>query len=84
MPAKDPMEKIAELIQAKIDEAFSSRDRKASEEKDPWARLEGMIDRAVSKHFDLFRQGIEDAGDGDEKGGKGGDEERPKLGILGF
>lgn len=88
MATKDPMEKIADLIQAKIDEAFSSRDRKATEDKDPWARIEGMISRAVDgavgRHFEEFAKGIEGA-DGDDKG-KGGrdDEDRPKLGILGL
>lgn len=86
------MEKLAALIDERIGAAFEARDRKAQEEKDPWARLTGEIDRAVAKHFAALGDGIEEgkrregrpsgrAQDDDDEG----DGDSPlKLGILGL
>ena len=91
MPAgkrEDPMEKLARMMDERIAAAFEGQDRKAKEEKDPWARLEGMIDRAVSKHVAALGEG---AGEGKRRVGKpkgdddeGEDGEPFKLGILGM
>jgi hypothetical protein len=81
---EDATEKIQAMIGKAIEEALSGRDRKEAEAKDPWARIEGIIDRAVGKHFEEFAKGLAE----DDSGGKskdGDDEgEAPKLGILGF
>lgn len=63
----DPLERIGKLIDDRISAAFNDRDRRAAEEKDPWARLEGMIDRAVSRHFEAFGQGLEEGKAGEEE-----------------
>lgn len=79
--SQDPLEKLATMIDDRIEKAFAGRDQKQKEEKDPWARLEGMVDRAVAKHFQAFGEGLGDggaAGEDDEEG------DRPKLGILGL
>lgn len=75
--AKDPLEKIANMIRETVAEELGKRDRQAEEAKDPAKRIEGMIDRAVAKQFEAFRQGFLEGGDDDkEKGGEkeeGGD-----------
>jgi hypothetical protein len=69
-PARESIEdKLAKLIDSK----FAERDRKAQEEKDPWARLEGMIDRAVTKALDAReskggRRQQQDDDRGDDRG----------------
>ena len=82
---EDPIEKLGRMIDEKIDAAFAGRDQREKEAKDPWARLEGMIDRAVAKRFDLFAQGLDDEGgedkddDKDDKDDKGGGQIIPGL-----
>jgi hypothetical protein len=84
----DPMEKIQSMIAKSIEEALSGRDRKEAEAKDPWARIEGIIDRAVGKHFEEFAKGLAEGDDSGGKSKRGGDadhdEDAPKLGILGL
>jgi len=85
---EDPMEKLARMMDERIAAAFEGQDRKAKEEKDPWARLEGMIDRAVAKHVAALGEDAEESkrrvgkpkADDDE----GEDGEPFKLGILGM
>lgn len=70
---EDPIEKIGRLIDERISAAFEGRERKEVEAKDPWARLEGIIDRKIGEHFKAFSDGIADGGDeGDGKAGKAG------------
>jgi hypothetical protein len=87
---QDPMEKIAKLIDERLEAAFAGRERKETEAKDPWARLEGMIDRKIGEHFEAFTKAVlegDESGGGRAKAGKGdeGDEGDGKiLGILGL
>jgi hypothetical protein len=82
MAKDDAMDKISKLIEDKINAAFEGKERKEREEKDPWAKMEGLIDRAVAKHFEA----LNDSGDeGKRKVSKDSDDEdKPKLGILGI
>jgi hypothetical protein len=86
---EDPLDKITKLIEDKISEAFESRDRKETESKDPWARLEGVVDRAVTRHFEALNKGLEE-GKSREHGRNGGDEkdgggdEGDEGGVLGL
>lgn len=86
---EDPMEKLARMMDERIAAAFEGQDRKAKEEKDPWARLEGAVSRAVeeavNRRFDaLSEQDKRRAGKpkGDDDDGEDG--ETFKLGILGM
>jgi hypothetical protein len=78
---EDPLDKLANLIDAKIKEAFEDRDRSQKEASDPWARVEGIIDRAVGKHFEAFSQGLEE-GAVKEKPAKGEREKKEGGGFL--
>lgn len=78
---EDPMEKIGRLIDERLENAFSSREQKAKESTDPWARLEGIIDRKISEHFDAFTKAAlggdgepAGGGKGKDEGGEGGDD----------
>jgi hypothetical protein len=83
---QDPMEKIAKLIDDRLEAAFAGRERKETEAKDPWARLEGMIDRKIGEHFEAFTKAVleGDGGDGKTKGGKGDEGDEGDGKILGF
>ena len=74
----DPLERLGAMIDEKINAAFNSRDQAAREEKDPWARIEGMIDRAVGKHFAEFRRGLEESDDEPQGGDQGAGGRRPR------
>lgn len=86
---KDPLERLGDLIDQKISSAFDSRDRAAREKDDPWARIEGIVDRAIAKRLDAL---LEDEDDDEDAGQTGGGRRRsskdagdePKLGILGL
>lgn len=81
----DPLERLLKTIDDRIEAAFANRDRKAKEDSDPWARLEGIIERAVDKRFADLDAGLEEGKRREGKGGGNGDgEEKPKLGILGM
>lgn len=80
----DPLERLLKTIDERIEAAFSNRDRKSKEESDPWAKLEGIIERAIDKRFADLDAGVEEGKRREGKGGQGGDEERAKLGILGM
>lgn len=85
MAKDDPLEKLAKMIDERIQAAFEGRDRKAKEESDPWAKLEGIVRRAVDERFADLDAGIEEGKRREGKGGGNGDgEEKPKLGILGM
>jgi len=83
MPKDDPLERLLKTIDDRIEAAFTSRDQRANEEKDPWAKLAGIIDRAIDKRFAELGEGVEE-GKRKLKGDNPDDEERPKLGILGL
>ena len=76
MPPKtetpDPMERISKMISDQVEAAFKSRDTKAAEEKDPWAKLSGMVqravDEAVGRHFEELGKGLDE--ETEEKPGK--------------
>jgi hypothetical protein len=72
----DAMDKISKMVEERINAAFEGREQKEREEKDPWAKLEGIVDRAVAKHFEALGAGVEEekaktkkskSDDGDEK-----------------
>lgn len=65
---EDPAEKISRMIREGIEAAMGERERKDTEAKDPWARIEGLIDRTIAKHFNEFAKGLED---GESSGGTG-------------
>lgn len=73
----DPIEKIGQLIDERIKAAFEGRDQSEREAKDPWAKLEGVIKRAVDDRFEMFAKSLEsEAGkDDDESGGDKGDKD---------
>lgn len=66
---EDPIEKIGKLIDDRISAAFANRDQSEREKSDPWARLEGAIDRAVDKRLKAFMEELE-GDEGEETGGK--------------
>jgi len=74
-PKEDPAEKIQRMISEGITAAMGERDRTEREAKDPWARIEGMIDRTIAKHFEAFAKGLEEGMDstGGKDKDKGGD-----------
>lgn len=74
-PKEDPAEKIQRMISEGITAAMGERDRTEREAKDPWARIEGMIDRTIAKHFESFAKGLEE---GMDTGGK--DKAKPDEG----
>lgn len=76
---KDPLDKLADLIDEKIKAAFDDRDRSQKEASDPWARIEGIIDRAVGKHFEEFGKGLEE---GEERERKAPTERKAGGGFL--
>lgn len=78
----DPIERIGQMIDEKISQAFEGREQKEKESKDPMARLEGMIDRAVGKHFEAFAKSLEEAEAGAETGGKTREKDEDDGGIL--
>jgi len=78
---EDPLDKLANLIDEKIKSAFDDRDRSEKEASDPWARVEGIIDRAVGKHFEAFAKGLEE-GAAKEKPAKGAAEKKEGGGFL--
>jgi hypothetical protein len=82
---EDPTEKIQKMIGEAITKALGDRDQTEKEAKDPWARIEGVIDRTIAKHFQAFAQGLEEgmAKEGKPKGGKADDDEG-EGGILGL
>src|SRR5258708_2967122 len=55
---EDPIQKIGAMIEEKIAAALAGRDRTEAEAKDPWARIEGLIDRTISKHFEEFSNAL--------------------------
>lgn len=69
---EDPIEKLGKMIDEKITQAFESRDRASREEKDPWAKIEGIVDRAVSRHFENFAKGLEEGERRERSSGGGG------------
>ena len=73
----DPIAKIGEMIDAKINAAFEGRERKETESKDPWARLEGIVDRAIGKRFEDWAKGMEEALA--NEGEPAGDPGKPRL-----
>ena len=83
----DPLQKIQEMIDNSIQGAFAQRDTQQKESTDPWARLEGIIDRSVAKHFEAFTKGLEEgmAAEAPEGKGKPGDEGDGKIlgGLFG-
>jgi hypothetical protein len=84
---EDPIERIGKMIDERISAAFEGRDQSEKEAKDPWARLEGMIDRAVGKRFDLFAQSLEGGDDeakAKEKPEDEGDSGGGLLKVLGL
>lgn len=81
MAKDDAMDKISKLIEEKIGAAFEGRARAEKEEKDPWAKLEGIVDRSVAKHLEALGKVTEDEGDKKKSSVEG---DAPKLGILGF
>ncbi len=86
---EDPIEKIGRMIDEKIKDAFAGRERTETEAKDPWARLEGIVDRAVDKHFKAFADALdeEEAGGSSSSSGGGkrkrGDDDEGDGKILG-
>lgn len=86
---QDPLEKIAQLIDERVKAAFEDRDQRQREEKDPWARIEGIVDRAVGKRLAAL---IEDEGEEGTRTGRkpkiekadSDEEDKPLLGILGL
>src|SRR5437016_4388652 len=76
---QDPLDKLADLIDEKIKSAFEDRDRTQKEASDPWARIEGIVDRAVSKHFEDFGKGLEE---GESKERKPAAERKAGGGFL--
>jgi hypothetical protein len=85
---EDPIAKIGAMIEEKIAAALAGRDRTEAEAKDPWARIEGLIDRTIAKHFEEFAKGLEEgsAGAAESRGKKGDDAEDDGkvLGIFGM
>ena len=51
MAKDDAMDKISKLIEDKINAAFDGREAKDREDKDPWAKLEGIVNRAIDKRL---------------------------------
>jgi hypothetical protein len=51
MAREDPVEKIQKMIDDAVERAFENKSRSEREEKDPWARLEGIVSRAVDKRL---------------------------------
>lgn len=68
---EDPVEKIQRMISESIEAALAGRERKELEAKDPAARLEGIIDRIVGKHFEEFAKGLEEGMGESSSSGKG-------------
>src|SRR4029077_8020827 len=68
----DAMDKISKLIEDRINAAFEGREQKDREEKDPGAKLEGIVNRAIDKRF--AELGEEKPKDKPAKKDEGGDE----------
>lgn len=79
----DPVAKLAAMVEKQINDAFERRDRSSAEEKDPWKKIEGLIDRAVGKHFDEFRRGLEDPEEDEDKDKGEGGGDILGLGLFG-
>jgi hypothetical protein len=83
-PSEDPVEKLARMIDEKLKAAFDERDTRDRESKDPWARIEGMIERgigkAVTKREDQGAKPKDDEGPGEDEG----EQRRGPLEVLGL
>jgi hypothetical protein len=83
--SEDPVEKLARMIDEKLKSAFDERDTRDRESKDPWARIEGMIERGIGKALTKREEAsakpkAEDEGPGEDEG----EQRRSPLEVLGL
>ena len=83
------LEKLARIVDERVNAAFETRDKRQREDSDPWAKLEGIIDRAVESALDrrlgdlMDEEEDEEPQRGGRRTGKQRDDDAGPLSLFG-